>query len=104
MNLLKVHVLEKEDLEILIQDGECTSIEDIVCENTDFEWDYHQMALINEDTGERLIWNDNVHTNIEEDIKNIIHGMRIAGANVNIREIAMMYDTVLEKFTGAKYR
>jgi hypothetical protein len=104
MNLLKIHVIEDEDLEDILSETDCVSVEDIDCSQFDFDWDYHQIAFVNADTGERLLWNDNIHTHIEDDIENVLYGLKIAGVEVSLKEIAMMDKDVLNKYTGVKYR
>jgi hypothetical protein len=105
MNLLKIHVLtDAEELQILIDRKLCTSIDDIKCDEVDFDWDYHQIALVNSDTQERILWNDNIHSQIEDDIENIIYGMTLVGEDVSVKEIVMFESDVLEKFTGVVYR
>lgn len=104
MNLLKIHVIEDDDVEDILSETGCATVGDVDCSQFDFDWDYHQIALVNADTGERLLWNDNIHTNIEDDIENVLYGLKIAGVEFSLQEIVMMSNTVLEKYTGIKYR
>lgn len=101
---LKVHVLEDEDLEALIEDGSCTSLEDLDVNETDFNWDYHQIVLVDDDKKERIIWQDNMHSNVEDNIESFIDGFKYAGNEAEVDEIAMMYDDVLNNYGGVTYR
>jgi hypothetical protein len=107
MKFLKIHVLEPEDLKMLIEDGECTSINDIDCNKVDFTWDYHQVVLLDTQSNMRLYWNDNMHTHIEDDIGHFIKGVEYAlskyGETVEVQETAMLQADVENNYGGVEY-
>ncbi len=105
MEFLKIHVLTEDDLSMLIEEGSCTSINDIDCSQCDFNWDYHQIALVDItcDRNNRIMWNDNIHTNIEENIENFLDGIRHTGLTPIVTEIVMMEDDLRNNFTGTLY-
>lgn len=103
MKLLKVHIFEEADLRYLEEEG-YTDISEIDVNTYDFNWDYAQTALVDEEKSEVLIWNDNMHTYIDKDIENFINGLKYAGVDVEIKECVMMYDDLLKKYSGVRYR
>lgn len=103
MKFLKIHVLTDEDLADLIENEECTSMNDIDCKKVDFSWDYHQIALVSIENSECLIWNDNVHTFVENDISNFLDGIRFTGTEVEIEEIAMLDSDIRNLYRGVIY-
>lgn len=99
---LKVHVITDDDVEFIKDDG-YENPEDIDCNTYDFEWDYAQMALIDSDNKEVLIWDDNIHTRIEDKINSFLEGFGYSGEQYAVTEIAMMDDKIKENYTGKRY-
>jgi len=60
LNLTQVAVIDQEYLDELIEDGECTSVEDVIFDDIQCG-DYAQTALIDEDQKYIIYWNDNIH-------------------------------------------
>ena len=56
----KVHVLTEDDL-FMFSEEDYERVEDIDAKKYDFDCDYPQMALIDADSEEVLLWNDNIH-------------------------------------------
>lgn len=98
----KVHVFTEDDLKFLEEDG-LDSIEDIDVATYDFGWDYAQMALIDADSEEVLIWDDNIHTNVEVNIANFLQGYKYSGNEYKVRELVMMDQTIKDNYSGKRY-
>lgn len=103
MKFKRIHVLEKEDLDDIIKCGECTCLENIDVKKTDFCWDYAQTALVNEDDKKCIIWNDNIHSDVTDDIDNFLDGIKYTGVNIDVEECVMLSSALKEKYLGARY-
>ena len=98
-NLLKVNVITKEDLDMFIKDGECTCIDDLDVSKTDFDWDYAQRALVDVDENKVIMWNDNIHSNIDSEIDDFLDGITYAGNTYSLKEVCML-EGDMEKYSG----
>lgn len=98
----KVYVVTEDDLDMFSEE-EYDNLDDINPEDYDFNWDYAQMALIDADTEEVLLWNDNIHTNIEDNIDNFLEGYKHSSNEFKVRELIMLDKAIKDNYSGVRY-
>lgn len=101
-NFVKVHVITDDDISFIKDDG-YENPEDIDCKEYDFDWDYAQMALIDVDEQYVIMWNDNIHSNIENEIDNFLKGFSYANEEYILTEVAMMDEKIKQNYKGERY-
>lgn len=101
-NLIKAAVIEKDVLESFIQDGYCTSIDDLSFDDAT-GFDYAQTALIDNDINKILYWEDNIHGNPDDYISAFTDALIHYGIEYSIIEKVYKYDD-LKKLSGQRYR
>lgn len=101
-NFLKVHVITEDDVNFMKEEG-YEKAEDINVKEFDFCWDYAQTALVDLDENEVLIWDDNIHTNVDDNIKYFLRGFSYAEVNYELSEVAMMDEDIKAKYSGKRY-
>lgn len=105
LNLLKVHVITDEDLEEFLREGSCSSIQELNnnIDNFDFYYDYAQTALVDANENKVIMWNDNMHSHIDDDIDSFLGGIIYSKNNYTLKEVCML-EKDMEQFSGVKYR
>ena len=102
INLTQVAVIDQETLDELINEGECTSIDDVDFNDAQFG-DYAQTALVNEDQKYIIYWNDNIHGNPDD----FIDGFTSALQHLDIEyllEEKVKLKSDMKEYKGVTYR
>ena len=102
INLTQVAVIDQELLEELINDGECTSIEDVKFDDVQFE-DYAQTALVNEDQKYIIYWNDNIHGNPDDFMDGFTSALQHLDIEYSLEEEVKL-DSDMKEYKGVTYR
>jgi hypothetical protein len=98
----KVHVVTEDDLDMFSEETFSNVIE-LNPNNYDWDYDYTQMALIDIEESKVLLWNDNIHTDIENEIDNFIQGFMHSGSTCEVVEKIMLDDDIVSKYSGKRY-
>lgn len=100
---LHVSIANKQDLESLIEEGECTSIEDCDWESLQ-NFDYAQQAIIDIEKKDILYWNDNIHSNPQEFMDGFKLGLDHSGVKYEIKKAIMTSEELHNsEYTGVSY-
>jgi len=102
LNLTQVAVINQETLNELINEGECTSIDDVNFSDAQFG-DYSQTALIDEDQKYIIYWNDNIHGNPDD----FMDGFTSALQHLDIEyllEEEVKLENDMKEYKGVTYR
>lgn len=103
INLEQIAVISKDDLQEWINDGSCTSIEDLDFDLVQ-EYDYAQTALVDVDKRHIIYWNDNIHSNPDAFIEAFTSALTHTGQEYNIDKYCMLDKDLLAKnYSGDKY-
>jgi len=102
LNLTQVAIINKETLDELINEGECTSINDVRFSDAQFG-DYAQTALIDKDQKYIIYWNDNIHGNPDD----FMDGFTSALQHLDIEyllEEKVKLESDMKEYKGIAYR